>query len=107
MQILIFIPALLVFLYSLYRFVRDDYIFIRKGISLEQSFDIAFIILWIGLFASRFLYLLFHFYSGENILYDFFSLKGGEFSLTGGVIGGTIAIYLIGKYRKVPLGRLC
>jgi prolipoprotein diacylglyceryltransferase len=107
MQILIFIPALLLFLYELYRLVKDDYIFIRKGVSLEQSFDIAFITLWISLFISRLLYLLFHFHSGENILYDFFSFKNGGISLTGAVIGGIGAIYLIGRYRKVPLGRLC
>src|SRR6266568_4274147 len=50
MQLLLFIPALLVFLYALFRLVKDDYIFIRKGISLEQSFDIAFITVWGGLF---------------------------------------------------------
>jgi prolipoprotein diacylglyceryltransferase len=107
MQVLIFIPALLLFLYELYRLVKDDYIFIRKGISLEQSFDIAFITLWVSLFTSRILYLFFHFYAGENMFFDFFSFKRGGFSLTGAIIGGTIAIYLIGKYKKVPLGRLC
>lgn len=106
MQFLIFIPALLVFLYALYRFVKDDYIFIRKGISLEQSFDIAFITLWVSLFVSRILYLLFHIYQGENIFYDFFTLQKGGFSLTGAVIGGIIAVYLISKYKRVPLGRL-
>jgi len=106
MQFLIFIPALLVFLYMLYRFVKDDYIFIRKGISLEQSFDIAFITLWSSLLSSRIFYLLFHLYPGENFLFDFFSLHKGGFSLTGAIIGGTLAIYLIGKYDRLPLGRL-
>lgn len=107
MQILLFIPAVLIFLYELYRFVKDDYIFIRKGISLEQAFDIAFITLWLSLIISRLLYSIFHIYPGENILFDFFSFKKGGFSLTGAVIGGTISIYLIGKYKKFPLGRLC
>jgi prolipoprotein diacylglyceryltransferase len=107
MQFLIFIPALLLFLYSLYRLVKDDYVFIRKGISLEQSFDIAFITLWISLFTARLFYLLFYSSSLEAIFYNFFNLKVGSFSLTGAVIGGTIAIYLIGKYKKIPLGRLC
>ncbi len=106
MQILIFIPALLLFLYILYRLVKDDYIFIRKGVSLEQSFDIAFITLWSSLFMSRVFYLFFHLYSGENMLFDFFSPEKGGFSLTGAIIGGTIAVYLIGKYNRVPLGRL-
>lgn len=107
MQMLLFIPALLLFLYELYHLVKDDYIFIRKGISLEQAFDIAFITLWVSLFAARLLYLLFHISPGENIFFDFFSLKKSGLSLTGTVIGGTVAIYLIGKYKKVPLGRIC
>ncbi len=106
MQIIIFIPALLLFLYSLYRMVRDDYVFIRKGISLEQSFDIAFITLWISLIMSRLLYLLFHLYPGQNILFDFFSFNKGGFSLTGALVGGIFAVYVVGKYKKLPLGRL-
>jgi hypothetical protein len=106
MQFLIFLPALLLFLYELYHLVKDDYIFIRKGISLEQSFDIAFITLWISLFVSRLTYLLFHITTVGNIFYDFFSLKKGSFSLTGAVIGGAITLYLLGKYKKLPLGRL-
>ena|ERR1700722_11765475 len=107
MQFLIFIPALLLFLYSLYRLVKDDYVFIRKGISLEQSFDIAFITLWVSLFTARLFYLIFNSHSVSVVFYNFFNLKIGDFSLTGAVIGGTIAIYLVGKYKKLPLGRLC
>ena len=106
MQILLFIPALLVFLYALYRLVKDDYIFIRKGISLEQAFDIAFITLWIGLFVSRALYLIFHLYKGENFFVDFLSVKNGGLSLTGAILGGTLAIYLMSKSKRLPLGRL-
>jgi len=106
MQILLFLPALFLFLYILYRLVKDDYIFIRKGISLEQSFDIAFITLWVSLFSSRLLFLLFHLYPGQNILFDFFSFNKGGFSLTGAIIGGMIVVYLTGRYKRVPLGRL-
>jgi prolipoprotein diacylglyceryltransferase len=106
MQILLFIPALLVFLYALYRLVKDDYIFIRKGISLEQSFDFAVISLLSGLIVSRSFYLLFHLHKGENFFVDFFSFKNGGLSLTGVVIGAACAIYLISKYKKLPLSRL-
>lgn len=106
MQILIFLPALLLFLYALYRLVKDDYVFIRKGVSLEQSFDIAFITLWVSLFTARLSYLLFHLSTGGNVFFDFFELKKGGFSLTGAIIGGVVAVYAIGKYKRVPLGRL-
>jgi len=106
MEILLLLPASLVFLYSLYRLVKDDYIFIRKGISLEQSFDIAFTCFWISLFFSRLVYLLFDLANHKNIFLDFFRLRNGGFSLTGLVIGGMIALYIISKYKKLPLGRL-
>jgi prolipoprotein diacylglyceryltransferase len=106
MQVLSYFPSLLIFLYALYRFVKDDYVFIRKGISLEQSFDIAFITLWASLFVARLLYLLFHLHTGENIFLDFFSFKNSGFSLTGAIIGGILAVYLIGQYKRLPLGRL-
>ncbi len=106
MELAILIPALLVFLYSLYRLVKDDYVFIRKGILLEQSYDIAFIILWISLFFSRAFFLLFNYQPGKNIFFQFFSINEGGFSLLGAIIGGMIAMYFIGRYKKVPLGRL-
>src|SRR5579859_4864241 len=106
MQILLYIPALLLFLYALSRFVKDDYIFIRKGISLEQSFDIAFITLWVGLIFSRILFLFFHLRSGDNFFIDFFTFKNNGFSLTGAIVGGTIAIYLICRQKRLPFGRL-
>jgi prolipoprotein diacylglyceryltransferase len=106
MQVIVFFPALLLFLYALYRFVKDDYVFIRKGISLEQSFDIAFITLWVSLFVARLLFLLFHLHTGENIFLDFLSFKNEGFSLTGAIIGGVLAVYLIGLYKRLPLGRL-
>lgn len=54
MHILILIPAFLIFLYVIYKIVKDDYIFIRRNISLEQVFDIVFIIALICLIFSRF-----------------------------------------------------
>lgn len=106
MELLVLIPALLVFLYSLYRLTKDDYVFIRKGISLEQSFDIAFISLWISLFFSRLLHVLFNQKEGTNFFIQFLSINDGGFSLSGAIIGGLIALFFIGKYKRVPLGRL-
>jgi prolipoprotein diacylglyceryltransferase len=106
MQLLILIPSLLVFLYSLYRLVKDDYVFIRKGISLEQSYDIAFVTLWVSLIFSRLFYLLFHLQSGKNIFLQFFSFTQGGFSLIGAILGGILALLFIGRYKRVPLGRL-
>ena len=106
MELVVLIPAVFVFLYSLYRLVKDDYVFIRKGISLEQSFDIAFITLWISLFFSRLLDMFFHYQINKNIILQFFSIKDGGFSLIGAIIGGVIALFIMGKYKRIPLGRV-
>jgi len=106
MQFIVFIPALLLFLYALYRFSKDDYIFIRKGITVEQTFDIAFTVLWISLFFSRLFYLLIHIPRDYHIIIDFFSFTNNGFSLTGALVGGICAVFLIGKHKRLPLGRL-
>jgi prolipoprotein diacylglyceryltransferase len=106
MEFLVLIPSVLIFLYSLWRLVKDDYVFIRKGISLEQSFDIAFISLWISLFFSRLFDMAFHYQMDKNIFLQFFSLNNGGFSLIGAIVGGVIALFILGKYKKIPLGRV-
>ncbi|HEX8932403.1 MAG TPA: hypothetical protein VF810_04565, partial [Patescibacteria group bacterium] len=54
MQILLTIPAFFVFLFCLYKLIKDDYVFIRRNISLEQVFDIAIIIFLFSLAFSSF-----------------------------------------------------
>lgn len=95
----------IIFLYSLYKLVKDDHVFIRKGISLEQSFDIAFICLWVSLVVSRLFFLFFQ-YPGQNIFLNFFSSKLAGFSLVGAIIGAMIALYFVSKWKKLPLGRV-
>jgi len=82
MEILVTIlPAFLIFLFSIYKIVKDDYVFIRRNISLEQVFDIAIIVFAIGLVLMK-------------------------FSLLGAVLAGIMILYLIAKYKKIPLGRI-
>jgi len=88
MRFFIFLPTFLFFLYTLYRLVKDDHIFLRKNIKLEQLFDIAFIVAFVGLIFAQFI-------PNSNI-----------FSLTSGFFGASLMLYLIGRYKKFPLGRL-
>lgn len=106
MELLVLMPSVFIFLYSLYRLVKDDYVFIRKGVSLEQSFDIAFICLWISLFVSRLFDMLFNFRADQNVFLQYFSLQNGGFSVVGAIIGGVIALAIMGKYKRIPLGRV-
>jgi len=81
MHILVLIPSFLIFLYCLYKIIKDDYVFIRRNISLEQIFDIALIIIVVSLIFLK-------------------------LSLFSAVLGGILFLYLIAKYKKIPLGRL-
>lgn len=106
MEFFILTPLLFVFLYCLYKLIKDDYVFIRRNISLEQAFDITFWVFCSSLIVSRFFYLSLHPEKGTNMFLSFFSAYSGSFSLTGAILGGLLALYLLGKYKKVPLGRM-
>lgn len=105
MEFIIFILAILVFLYSLFKLSGDDHVLIRKNISLEHMFDIAFNTLWISLLFSRIYYYIVDTKQISNFFLAFFTTKGG-LSLTGAMGTGIIALYVIGKFRRVPMGRL-
>jgi hypothetical protein len=84
----IFIPSLLIFLFTLYKLAKDDHVFLRKNVRLEQFFDMGFIVF----FTSWIISIIF---SPSNTV-----------SLTYVVTGGALALFLLGKYRKLPIGRL-
>lgn len=105
MQILLFIILVILFLYYFYKLTKDDYVFIRKNLSLEQLFDIVFIMLWGSIFTSRVFYFVFHPVEINSFLPAIFS-PGGGFSLTGAIIGGVATLYIVAKRKKAPLGRL-
>ena len=72
----------------------------------EQTFDIMFASAWVSLFSARLVYFLYHPITSGNEFLIFLSPRTEGLSLTGGIIGGIVALYIIGKYKKVPLGRL-
>ncbi len=106
MQLVVLIPVLFIFLYCLYRLVKDDYVFIRKNLSPELAFDLAFITLWSSLFFARLLALIADPITGENPIVAFLSLNKGGFSLLGAMLGALLALYLLARSKKLPLGRL-
>lgn len=107
MQYLVGFICLFVFLYSLYILTKDDYVLIRKSISMDQLFDFALSGIIIGFIFARILTIIFYSSTGnQDFIQQFFSLSGKGQSLAGLVFGCVIAYYLIGKYRNLPLGRL-
>jgi len=106
MHFLVFIPAIFIFFFCIYKLTKDDYIFIRKNISVEQIFDISFIVIVVSLLFARFIFFSNIFSDGRNYFFNVFSFRSANFSLPGAVIGGLVFLYCLGKYRKIPLGRL-
>lgn len=106
MNIFVFTPAFLIFIYSFHKLVKDDYVFIRRNVSSEQMLDILFIVTWISLFFSRFFYYVFNAKVDTKIFLSFFSLNIYDFSLSGLIIGGIMGIYVVGKYKKLPAERV-
>jgi prolipoprotein diacylglyceryltransferase len=106
MQIIILIICLLVFFFVLYRLGRDDYVLIRKNVSMEQLFDVGFLALIVGVLFARSLFVFLYPSDQENIFLKFFAPTVANLSLTGVVVGGWIWTYLVGKYKKYPLGRI-
>lgn len=107
--IFILIICLFIFLYCVFVLANDDFVFLRRDISMEKIFNIIFIGGLIGLFFAR----LFYGFSAKNIfsnplvflLFPYFP----GLSLLGAVVG-TGAYLLFLKTRKensLPLGRMC
>ena len=106
MQLVVLIPSFLLFLYFIYKLTKEDYVFIRKNVSLEQVFDMVFVSLGVSLIFSRLFYLVFHYRLGDNLFLLFFSSEMGGFSFFGAFLGGLLTLYLFGQYKKLPLERL-
>ena len=52
--------CLIIFLFAVYQLSRDDFLFLRKGISTEHVFNVLFLGLPVALFASRLVYAILH-----------------------------------------------
>src|SRR3989344_7996860 len=111
MQFFIFVLliCLFIFLYCVYVLTNDDFIFLRRDVTLEKLFNLIFISGLTGLFVARF----FYGFSAKGIfanplvflLFPYFP----GLSLLGGVVG--IGVYLLFSMKRrenpLPLGRIC
>ncbi len=104
---LVLLGCFILFLYRLYHLATDDYVLLKKNVSLEQIFNAAFACSFIALFFSRFFHVLFHpqpvYLSILGfLLFPYFP----GLSLTGGVLGGFVSLYIFGKVKHLPIGRV-
>lgn len=106
-----FIPNLVIsffiFLFGLYQWAKDDFILLRKNISLDQIFNYAFTNVWVMLLFARIFYVFFNpslRYINPLVFLIFIYFPG--LSLTGSVIGALIFLFFISRKKNVPRGRI-
>lgn len=105
--IIVLIICMVLFLYRLYHLANDDYILLKKNITLEQIFNCAIVISLISLLIARIFYVIF------NPAPVFFSVLGflifpyfPGLSLTGAFVGGSLSLLAMCKYKNFPTGRV-
>lgn len=106
--ILVLLICLFVFLYCVYLLANDDFIFLRRDVSMEKLFNIVFLGALTCLFFSRLFYGIFY---AKNILSNLFIFLLFPYfpglSLLGGVLGaGAVFLFLAKQKNPLPLGRI-
>lgn len=100
------VVAVVIFLFVFYYYVRDDLYFIRKGVSMEQLFNILFIGLFVSLISSRIFFLILNIDSSTTKFpLSIFTSRPAGISLFGGLLGLITAYMLLTKKRKVSRKR--
>ncbi len=111
MQFFVFVLliCLFVFLYCVYLLANDDFIFLRRDVTMERLFNIIFLGSFSCLFFARFFYGFSH---AKNILLNPFAFLLFPYfpglSLLGGVLGAGVTFLFLRARRKnpLPLGRM-
>jgi prolipoprotein diacylglyceryltransferase len=110
MQFFIFVilVCFFIFLYCVYVLSNDDFIFLRRDVTMEELFNMIFLGSLLSLFASRLFYGFSHGEIFANplvfLLFPYFP----GLSLLGGVVGaGAYLMFLkIRKEKSLPLARI-
>lgn len=99
--------CLLVYLFTVHFLAKEDLVFVRKNLTLEALFNLAFYTCGLGLLASRLVFVAFHFKPGylHPLVFLLFPYFPG-LSLVGGIIGAMLFLMVYGRRRKIPAGRI-
>lgn len=101
------IVCFIIFLFTVYQLSKDDFLFIRKGVNVENVFNVIFLGLPIVLFTARLFYVLFNpRWNYLNPLIFFVVPYFPGLSLVGGILGAWIFVSLYTKNKKIPSARL-
>lgn len=99
--------CLFIALFMIHVLANDDFVLLRRYVSMTNLFDIAFMAFFIGLFFARVLYVLFHFSVGflNPLVFFIFPYFPG-LSLSGGIVGVVVFLFLYSNFLKLPKERI-
>lgn len=104
---MIIIFGFIIFLLSLYLLSREDFVFLRRNVSTEQLFDIAFLDGLVALFLARIIYVAFHFtFAYFNPLVFFLVPYFPGLGISGVILGSFFFLLWISRNKKIPTGHL-
>src|SRR5579872_2258012 len=104
---MILIFAIIIFFFVVFTFAKEDFILLRKNISLVTIFDVAIVCGLIGLLTGRIGYVALHYsISFLNPLVFFIIPYFPGLSSGGFLLGTVVSLYFFAKWKKVPTGRV-
>lgn len=94
-------------LFCLYHVAREDFVLLRRNVSLEDMFNVAFVTFFAGIFFARLFYVVFNFAPGFlNPLVFFLIPYFPGLNLAGGVAGGVLVLIYFCMKKKWPVKRI-
>lgn len=99
--------SFIVFLFVLYILAKDDFVFIRKSIALDEIFNTVFFGVPFVIFSARLFYTVMHpkWIFLNPFVFFLFPYFPGLFT-GGGIVGGVIFLYFFTKKTKIPFKRV-
>ncbi len=97
--------GLIAFLFTLYEVSKDDTLFIRKNVTLDNLFTLAFFTVGIGLLFARIFYVIVDFsLTYLNPLVFFLIMYYPGLSFPGGLTAAAVFLLFYARRKKMPLG---
>lgn len=94
---------LLIFLFGIFVFSKDNFVLLRKNVNTERMFNISFLVVLAGLLSARIFFVAFHFKPVYlNFLVFFLVPYFPGLSIAGGIIGASLFVILYPFRSKIP-----
>ncbi|MDD7305724.1 MAG: prolipoprotein diacylglyceryl transferase [Peptoniphilaceae bacterium] len=77
--------------------------FVRRGLSEDFVYDMLFVVLPSAIIGARLWYVIFEWDYYMQNPWQILNLRGGGLAIHGGIIGGTLALYLFTRNKKITL----